>query len=138
MAMANAPPTIDSSYNAPWQQALRQAPNACVCTDTACELSGGFAHIGPCEACSCGKRHAIEECPHRATPFIFRGKPIDGVSAVLLLKAIRFVQQKAPDATAEDIAVLTDIREQFGAEFERSVAASCADVDAQEDAWLKD
>jgi hypothetical protein len=34
-----------------------------VCIDEDCQLSGGYAHIGPCESCSCGAEHAIEECP---------------------------------------------------------------------------
>lgn len=55
----------DPDYCAPWQVALRKAPGASVCTDEACELSGGFAHVGVCESCDCGKRHAISECPVR-------------------------------------------------------------------------
>ena len=36
---------------------------AAVCIDEECELSGGYAHVGPCEPCNCGDEHAIEECP---------------------------------------------------------------------------
>ena len=35
------------------------------CIDEDCDLSGGYAHAGPCEACECGRRHAIAECPER-------------------------------------------------------------------------
>lgn len=50
-------------YSAPWQVALREAPGAGLCSDVDCDLSGGYAHIGECAPCACGKRHAIEECP---------------------------------------------------------------------------
>ncbi len=46
----------------------RQAPGASCCIDPECELSGGFAHIGPCEPCepcSCPMLHASWECPLR-------------------------------------------------------------------------
>lgn len=36
-----------------------------LCRDVACKLSGGWAHVGPCEPCSCGLNHAIEECPKK-------------------------------------------------------------------------
>lgn len=52
-------------YFAPWQVALRKAPGASVCCDPECDLSGGAAHIGDCEPCSCGKRHALAECADR-------------------------------------------------------------------------
>ena len=42
--------------------ALREAATS-VCVDLDCELSGYFAHAGPCEPCSCGMNHAIAECP---------------------------------------------------------------------------
>ncbi len=38
-----------------------------VCVDEECDLSGGYAHAGPCEACDCPLRHARAECP-QSTP----------------------------------------------------------------------
>lgn len=53
-----------SSFWCPdWVVEMRLAPGASVCVDEACELSGGFAHVGECEPCSCGYEHAIAECP---------------------------------------------------------------------------
>ncbi len=46
------------------QVAMRRAPGAAVCQDEECDLSGGYAHVGWCEPCECGKRHAIAECPN--------------------------------------------------------------------------
>lgn len=43
----------------------RQAPGASCCIDPDCDLSGGYAHVGPCEPCSCPMRHAAWECPLR-------------------------------------------------------------------------
>ena len=34
-----------------------------VCNDPDCDLSGGYAHAGPCERCACPMEHAIAECP---------------------------------------------------------------------------
>ena len=50
-------------YCAPWQVALRDAPGEGLCSDEDCDLSGGYAHVGECMPCDCGKRHAIDECP---------------------------------------------------------------------------
>lgn len=50
-------------YDAPWQVALRRAHRAAVCIDEDCGLSGGRAHVGPCEKCPCPMEHAVEECP---------------------------------------------------------------------------
>ena len=46
-----------------WQVALRTAPGASLCCDPDCDLSGGYAHVGDCIPCTCGKEHAIAECP---------------------------------------------------------------------------
>jgi len=43
---------------------MRTSPGASVCTDEECSLSGGYAHIGPCEKCRCKMEHAIDECPN--------------------------------------------------------------------------
>lgn len=58
----------DLDYFAPWQVALRRAPGAAVCCDPDCDLSGGAAHVGDCEPCTCGKEHAVAECPATRTP----------------------------------------------------------------------
>lgn len=42
--------------------AMRNARNAALCIDQECTLSGGYAHVGPCEPCTCPLRHAIQEC----------------------------------------------------------------------------
>ena len=47
----------------PWVVALRTAPGASLCADDECGLSGGYAHVGPCEPCACPQCHAVEECP---------------------------------------------------------------------------
>lgn len=60
--------TRDEDYLDPGVVKKREAPGASVCIDDECDLSGGYAHIGPCEACGCGKRHAIEECPATRPP----------------------------------------------------------------------
>lgn len=52
-------------YATPEMVAMRKAPDAAVCVDLECHLSGGYAHVGDCEACGCGKRHASAECPER-------------------------------------------------------------------------
>jgi hypothetical protein len=36
-----------------------------LCLDPCCDLSGGYAHVGPCEPCGCGAEHAVAECPAR-------------------------------------------------------------------------
>ena len=54
--------SFERDYCAPEQIALRDRSGASVCIDLDCDLSGGMAHVGPCEPCCCGKRHAIEEC----------------------------------------------------------------------------
>lgn len=33
-----------------------------VCVDEDCDLSGGDAHAGDCEPCTCGLEHAAMEC----------------------------------------------------------------------------
>jgi hypothetical protein len=53
-------------YATPAMVALRNAPGAALCSDPDCELSGGWAHVGPCEPCSCGAEHAVAECPEAA------------------------------------------------------------------------
>lgn len=53
----------DQFYLDPDVVARRNAPDATVCVDPQCDLSGGYAHIGPCEPCECGMRHAVAECP---------------------------------------------------------------------------
>lgn len=50
-----------ADYTEPWQIELRER-SAC-CVDEECDLSGGFAHAGECEPCSCPARHAQRECP---------------------------------------------------------------------------
>ena len=120
-------------YRVDWQLEMRQAPDARLCADEGCELSGGEAHVGPCTPCSCGKRHATEECPHRSTAFSFRGKPISGPRAGALLRAIRLVEELAPGTTTEDIATLAAIRAQFSKEFQRSLAAARTKADLQEE-----
>jgi hypothetical protein len=114
----------DLDYESPWQVAQRSSPGACLCNDESCNLSGGLAHVGPCEPCACGKRHAIAECPHHTTSFVFRGKTISGPAAYVLLRAIRLVQKRAPDATPDDIAALSAICDQFSVEFSRSIGAA--------------
>ena len=57
------PTVFNLTYATPLMARLRSLPGASVCVDEDCELSGGFAHIGPCEPCGCGHEHAIEECP---------------------------------------------------------------------------
>lgn len=50
-------------YATPEMVAMRHDPSGSVCVDMGCTLSGGYAHAGPCEPCSCGARHAVQECP---------------------------------------------------------------------------
>ena len=52
-------------YATPEMVAARDAAMVtdAVCADTECRLSGGFADVGDCTPCGCGKRHAAEECP---------------------------------------------------------------------------
>jgi hypothetical protein len=57
--------TYQDPYSTPEMEALREAPGASVCVDEDCTLSGGYAHVGPCESCGCPLEHAIEECPNR-------------------------------------------------------------------------
>jgi len=52
-----------ADYATPEMVARRNSMETSVCVDFECDLSGGYAHVGPCEPCECGKRHAIEECP---------------------------------------------------------------------------
>ncbi len=55
--------TPHGPYDAPWMVALRTEPGAALCCDDDCDLSGGRAHVGLCEPCTCGLAHALEECP---------------------------------------------------------------------------
>jgi hypothetical protein len=55
---------IDDPYCTVEMEMMRTTPGASVCTDEECSLSGGYAHIGPCEPCKCGMEHAIDECPN--------------------------------------------------------------------------
>ncbi len=50
------------NYCQPWVMVLREAPDADVCADPLCKLSGGYSHVGDCEPCSCGLMHAKAEC----------------------------------------------------------------------------
>ena len=52
-----------TDYATPEMVAAREHSDAEVCADPECRLSGGFAHVGDCTPCGCGKRHAAEECP---------------------------------------------------------------------------
>ncbi len=54
--------SADRNHCTPRQVYLRNRPGVSVCIDLDCDLSGGYAHVGPCEPCGCGQRHAIEEC----------------------------------------------------------------------------
>lgn len=54
-------------YDSPWVVALREEPGAVLCCDPDCDLSGGRAHVGLCESCTCGRFHAVEECPKNRT-----------------------------------------------------------------------
>ena len=63
MIVRNAQGIPEDEYAPPWVVALREAPDADVCADVDCDLSGGQAHVGLCEPCKCGKEHAIAECP---------------------------------------------------------------------------
>jgi hypothetical protein len=51
-------------YTTPEMMAARKAPYASCCVDDDCDLSGGWAHVGPCDPCTCGEEHAIAECPY--------------------------------------------------------------------------
>jgi hypothetical protein len=55
---------VSDPYCTPDVIALRSQPLVSVCIDDDCDLSGGYAHVGPCEPCACPLKHAIEECPH--------------------------------------------------------------------------
>jgi hypothetical protein len=122
-----------SDYRADWQLEMRHGARHQLCADESCDLSGGEAHVGPCTPCSCGKRHAIEECPHRSTEFTFRGKAISGWSACALLRAIRRVEALAPNATPEDVEALAAIQAQFSKEFERSLGAPRTEAELREE-----
>lgn len=52
-------------YELAFQVEMRNAPFASVCADEDCDLSGGNAHVGPCDPCGCPARHAVRECPER-------------------------------------------------------------------------
>lgn len=54
-----------ADYATPEMVTRRNSMQESVCVDPECDLSGGYAHVGPCEPCDCGKRHAIGECPVR-------------------------------------------------------------------------
>jgi hypothetical protein len=61
---------IDDPYCTPEMERLRTQRCASVCIDEECFLSGGYAHVGPCEPCTCGMEHAIAECPNRPDTII--------------------------------------------------------------------
>lgn len=50
--------------------------------------------------------------------YIFRGKPIEGVHAWVLLGSIKRVLEEAPNPTAEEIECLKEIVADFEAKFE--------------------
>lgn len=56
--------TYYNPYATPDMVALRCERGATVCVDVDCNLSGGFAHVGPCEPCDCPDEHAKAECPN--------------------------------------------------------------------------
>lgn len=62
------------AYATPRLAELRNAPGAAVCVDEDCNLSGGYAHIGPCEACQCGSDYAVAECGCMALAALAAGK----------------------------------------------------------------
>lgn len=59
---------LTADYATAEQVAARTAPGAVVCCDPDCDLSGGYAHVGLCEPCGCGKEHALAECPSTPHP----------------------------------------------------------------------
>lgn len=61
---------INDPYCTPEMVRLRTQRCASVCIDEECNLSGGYAHVGPCEPCTCGMEHAIAECPKRPESII--------------------------------------------------------------------
>jgi glycogen debranching enzyme len=61
--------------------------------------------------------------------YIFRGKPIDGVYAWILLGSIKRVLQEAPNPTAEEVQSLEKIVADFEDKFE---------ADMREDPWEED
>ena len=57
-----------ADYCQPFMVHMRQQKGCAVCIDPDCNLSGGYAHAGPCEPCGCPDEHAIAECPKRQEP----------------------------------------------------------------------
>lgn len=53
-------------HRRPGVVALRERSGVCI--DDDCDLSGGYAHAGPCEPCGCKWNHAVAECPLRGGP----------------------------------------------------------------------
>jgi hypothetical protein len=69
-------------YCQPWQIAQRDRGARFtvdgvvgLCVDPDCDLSGDYAHAGPCEPCGCPARHAVSECPvnHRGQGYMGSG-----------------------------------------------------------------
>jgi hypothetical protein len=56
-----------ADYCQPFMVHMRNKAGS-VCIDPECNLSGRYAHAGPCEDCGCGDEHAIWECPKRQEP----------------------------------------------------------------------
>lgn len=53
--------------------------------------------------------------------YFFRGQPISGVSAYVLLGSIKRVQEEAPNPTAEEIKALEEIVADFDKKFEEGM-----------------
>ena len=62
--------TLGDPYCTDEMVRLRTQRCASCCIDEECSLSGGYAHVGPCEPCTCGMEHAIAECPDRPASII--------------------------------------------------------------------
>jgi hypothetical protein len=82
----------------PEMVALRKG--GAVCIDNDCDLSGGYAHAGPCEPCNCGRRHAIAECPGTPAPAApeTREQAIEACARA----GLEAIRQHFPDAAFED------------------------------------
>jgi hypothetical protein len=75
-------PRVINPHCTPRIVALRRAASS-VCADAECDLSGGYAHAGPCETCKCGLKHAIAECPESSSRPAYNraAKLIDALNA---------------------------------------------------------
>lgn len=71
---------VDEHHSRPEVVFRRQAPGASCCIDPDCDLSGGYAHVGPCEPCSCPMNHAAWECPLRPGGYEQSYRLLHGVS----------------------------------------------------------